>query len=232
MHLVVRFGPPAVSKLTVGHEQCRLTGYRRCDNHFTIERSSGSSSSACHRSPGSSSVFRRPVLWEAIVSDLPGLVVTVEADADLDGFGDETQDACPQLASTQGPCPVLVELFAAASGRRVTVVVTTDSSATVALTGRAKVHGKQIALVGGTKPTSAGALTTFQVQLPKALRAALATLPPSRSMKVTLTASATDLSGRVTTDIIRDQDPRHPSLRARSTSGGTSARSRSTGVCS
>jgi hypothetical protein len=30
---------------------------------------------------------------------------TVEADADHDGFGDESQDQCPSNASTQGPCP-------------------------------------------------------------------------------------------------------------------------------
>jgi hypothetical protein len=30
----------------------------------------------------------------------------LELDADGDGFGDETQDACPTAASTQGPCPV------------------------------------------------------------------------------------------------------------------------------
>jgi hypothetical protein len=30
----------------------------------------------------------------------------VEPDADRDGFGDETQDACPSLASAQGACPV------------------------------------------------------------------------------------------------------------------------------
>jgi len=29
----------------------------------------------------------------------------VEADADNDGFGDETQDQCPTDASTQGQCP-------------------------------------------------------------------------------------------------------------------------------
>jgi hypothetical protein len=29
----------------------------------------------------------------------------VEPDADLDGFGDETQDACPTSAATQGACP-------------------------------------------------------------------------------------------------------------------------------
>ena len=31
--------------------------------------------------------------------------VTLEADADGDGFGDETQDQCPTDAATQGPCP-------------------------------------------------------------------------------------------------------------------------------
>ena len=30
----------------------------------------------------------------------------LEADADRDGFGDETQDQCPTDASTQGACPV------------------------------------------------------------------------------------------------------------------------------
>ncbi len=29
----------------------------------------------------------------------------VEPDADRDGFGDETQDACPSSASAQGACP-------------------------------------------------------------------------------------------------------------------------------
>jgi len=29
----------------------------------------------------------------------------LEADADHDGFGDETQDQCPTNGSTQGPCP-------------------------------------------------------------------------------------------------------------------------------
>jgi hypothetical protein len=31
----------------------------------------------------------------------------LEPDADHDGFGDETQDACPSNASTQAPCPVI-----------------------------------------------------------------------------------------------------------------------------
>jgi hypothetical protein len=36
------------------------------------------------------------------------LQVTYEPDADLDGFGDETQDLCPTNAATQGACPAAV----------------------------------------------------------------------------------------------------------------------------
>jgi hypothetical protein len=37
--------------------------------------------------------------------NLPLISGTIEADADGDGFGDDTQDQCPTNASTQGPCP-------------------------------------------------------------------------------------------------------------------------------
>ena len=33
------------------------------------------------------------------------VTAALEADADRDGYGDETQDRCPQLASTQAACP-------------------------------------------------------------------------------------------------------------------------------
>jgi hypothetical protein len=32
---------------------------------------------------------------------------TIEADADGDGFGDDTQDGCPTNATTHGPCPTI-----------------------------------------------------------------------------------------------------------------------------
>jgi hypothetical protein len=43
------------------------------------------------------------------------IAANLEPDDDNDGFGDETQDECPTVASTQGPCPlptVLGETFA------------------------------------------------------------------------------------------------------------------------
>jgi hypothetical protein len=34
------------------------------------------------------------------------VAATVEPDVDHDGYGDQTQDACPRLAGTQQPCPI------------------------------------------------------------------------------------------------------------------------------
>lgn len=52
------------------------------------------------QAPGSSTAYTND----------PGLrfniAASLEADADNDGFGDETQDQCPTEATTQGPCPV------------------------------------------------------------------------------------------------------------------------------
>lgn len=37
MHLVVIFGPPAVGKMTVGHEPAKLTGFKLFHNHMSVE---------------------------------------------------------------------------------------------------------------------------------------------------------------------------------------------------
>jgi len=89
VHLVVLFGPPAVGKMTVGHELCRLTGYRLFHNHLTIEPFLGIFEFGSPSFARLSGEFRRRVLEEAIVADLPGLVFTfvwaleLEEDRDL-----------------------------------------------------------------------------------------------------------------------------------------------------
>jgi hypothetical protein len=40
-----------------------------------------------------------------INADEVPISATIEGDADRDGYGDETQDQCPTLASTHDPCP-------------------------------------------------------------------------------------------------------------------------------
>jgi hypothetical protein len=129
------------------------------------------------------------------------VVATIEPDADKDGYGDTTQDLCPQSAAFQTACPVVVlDSFAAPSGKTVTVVVATSTNATVKVAGTAKVNGKKIKLKGGSKSVTPGTLAKFKVKVPAALKAALAAIPPGKSIKIKLTASATDMVGRVTTD--------------------------------
>ena len=138
------------------------------------------------------------------------LTATIEADADGDGFGDETQDKCPASKDFQIPCPVIVlDSFAAPGKSALTVLVTTDNLADVTVTGtvkvkKAKAGGKgkrkstKVKLNGGTQTIRAGALAQFKVPFPKALKKALAAT--SKPLKATLTATATDAIGRVTSD--------------------------------
>jgi hypothetical protein len=93
MNFVVIFGPPAVGKMTVGHELARLTGLRLFHNHMTIDLVLpffGFGSPAFNRLV---SDFRRQIFQEVAASDLPGLIFTfvwaLDQEADKD-FIDRT----------------------------------------------------------------------------------------------------------------------------------------------
>ena len=71
-----------------------------------------------------------PATYAPIPSRALSAVATIEPDADKDGYGDTTQDLCPQSASFQTACPVIMlDSFAAPSGKSITVVVATDDHA-------------------------------------------------------------------------------------------------------
>jgi hypothetical protein len=132
------------------------------------------------------------------------VTVTVEPDADGDGYGDETQDQCPTDASTQGPCPVaktttpppppaapVLSASAAAKKTLLTVNVTTTAQASVTVTGTVKIgKGKTVKLRGNTQLVAPGALAKFTVLFPAKLKAALKKLPVSKKLTVNLSASA------------------------------------------
>jgi hypothetical protein len=108
-------------------------------------------------------------------------VVTVEPDADHDGFGDTTQDLCPQSASFQVACPVVkVDSFASPAKGSITVVVSSSPSATVAVSGSAKVNGKKIKLKGGAKVAEPGSPDTVQGQAPDSAEAGARQAPPEQ----------------------------------------------------
>ena len=64
----------------------------------------------------------------------------IEPDADNDGFGDETQDKCPQSAALHtSPCPVVVlDSFVLPNQNKAVVVVSTSTAIPVTVSGTAK----------------------------------------------------------------------------------------------
>lgn len=128
-------------------------------------------------------------------------VAVLEPDADHDGFGDETQDACPQSAATQAPCPA-VTLSTSTQVKKGSVIVlaTTNTPAPVTVKGLVKLgKGSKVTLNGGTKNLAPGAFGKFKLKFTKKLKAKLAQLSHKRSLTLRVTVTGTSLAGQVTT---------------------------------
>ncbi|HJR40312.1 MAG TPA: AAA family ATPase [Nocardioidaceae bacterium] len=76
MHFVMIFGPPAVGKMTVGHELTRLTGFKLFHNHMSVEPVLDIFPFGSPPFERLVSEFRRRIIEEAADSELPGLVFT------------------------------------------------------------------------------------------------------------------------------------------------------------
>jgi hemolysin type calcium-binding protein len=122
-----------------------LIGFRSFTAANTIFPSVGATGNAGDRyalksaalSPLGSSVAYTPFTQSRL-----DISAVLEADADGDGFGDETQDGCSTNAQTSGPCPVTPS--ATCDGKQATIIGT-DSPETLSGT-----NGKDIiAALGG-----------------------------------------------------------------------------------
>ena len=139
------------------------------------------------------------------------MVVTIEPDADADGYGDETQDKCPQLAAAQGPCPLIaLDSIVSASKGSVSVLVATDASAPVTVTGSVKLGGKAkgkakssatLEIKAGTQTVAPGKIARFTLKLPALLKSQLRALPPAKSLKLKVTTSAANAAGQATVSV-------------------------------
>jgi len=116
MELVIVFGPPAVGKMTVGREICKLTGFKLLHNHMTVEPIL---EIFPYDSPAFARLvpeFRRRIVEEAVEADLSGLVFTY-----VWGLGDDDEvdglDAYVQIVGSRGGTVRFVELFAEQSAR-------------------------------------------------------------------------------------------------------------------
>jgi len=129
---------------------------------------------------------------------------TLEPDADNDGYGDETQDKCPQNAAVQAACPPppMVPLIALSTSSivksgLVTVLVTSSSQAPVTVTGTVKLgKGQTAKLNGGTQVVAPTAIARFTLPFTKPLRSKLKQLSAKRTLALNIVATATNTAGQ------------------------------------
>lgn len=121
----------------------------------------------------------------------------IEPDVDGDGYGDETQDGCPQSAAYHTPCPVISLGGTAVAGKTaITYYASSSLSASVGVTATVKLpKGKKATLKATAATVAPGTPTPFALTLTKGVTKALQGLPKNKSLSVSVTASANNLVG-------------------------------------
>lgn len=129
------------------------------------------------------------------------IVARVEPDVDGDGYGDETQDQCPQSAAYQSPCPVVtVSSLSLTHPKAVTVYISSSLSAPIAVNGTVNLgKGKTATLVAPGQTVAPGSLGRFNLPLTKTVQKTLKALTTKKSLTLTVTASATNVTGSPST---------------------------------
>lgn len=121
---------------------------------------------------------------------------TIEPDGDGDGYGDESQDKCPQSAAWQNPCPVLKigQLLSATSTEikilaSTTVDTTLTATATVTIASKTKATFKSKATA-----FTASKFKTIKLKLPTSVKNAL----KKKSLKATVTLTGNGIANTAT----------------------------------
>lgn len=122
----------------------------------------------------------------------------LQPDVDGDGYGDATQDGCPQSAAFHTACPTVAFAPAYSVGpTRVKVKVRTSAKTPVAVVGRLPGGGGTPKVV---QSAPAGKVVTFSLPIPDGIEARLARLDSSRSLTLRLRAHAVQVDGAPSTD--------------------------------
>ena len=131
-------------------------------------------------------VTDEPVVFQQVVGNFRVPVsAVVEPDVDGDGYGDETQDRCPQSAASRAECPqIALDLFPVVGRSSVTLIVIADHPAPVTVTATAPTSGKaaeknrasssaRLTIRGGTQIVVPDRLFRFKLRFPAKLKSVL-----------------------------------------------------------
>ena len=116
MKFIVIFGPPAVGKMSVGHELAQLTGLKLFHNHMTIDLALNFFDFGHTQFHRLVAEFRRRVFEEVAASDLPGLIFTFVWALDLESDRAFIERSC-DIFREKGAEVYFVELEAELSER-------------------------------------------------------------------------------------------------------------------
>jgi hypothetical protein len=125
------------------------------------------------------------------------VVAKIEPDVDSDGYGDETQDKCPQSAAYQGACPV-VKLGVVPTVKTKAVILHVSASLSARVTVAATVplgKGKTMRLSAPGRTITPGTLPSFRLALTPRVTKALDALPAKKALRMKITATAPNLTG-------------------------------------
>lgn len=147
-----------------------------------------------------------PTSFPTLDTTIPGwraaVWAIVEADADGDGYGDETQDKCPQSAAFQNPCPVLsISQQLSASKTQINVLATSSidaqlvAVAVVSIPKIGKKKARRVTIQGTGQQFIGGTLKTIRLKLPSSVKSALKT---KGKLGATVTLSGSGLANTAT----------------------------------
>jgi hypothetical protein len=135
------------------------------------------------------------------------LTATVEDDRDGDGYGDETQDRCPQSAAYQAECPhVMLDTASLVERNSVTVMVSVSAPTTVSVSEKPGRQGAPPRAGTGRYPGFGSAVMTvapaqigrFKFHFYRGLKSTLKSLSSKKAMKLRFSVVASNLTGSPT----------------------------------
>lgn len=140
----------------------------------------------------------------------PAVSAVVEEDLDRDGYGDFSQDRCPNSALFQTDCPLPAVSVGkvAVKKRAIWIEASNNTDAAIEAVGevRWRVNGRRVRVglgSGPAKSVAGGQVALLRVALPAAVRKRLEKLPRRRALRARIDVRATNLVPYVGTHEIK-----------------------------
>ncbi|HEX2097006.1 MAG TPA: hypothetical protein VHF50_06520 [Solirubrobacterales bacterium] len=157
---------------------------------------------------GAAALFEGPVAngetktFGSLEGVTPPVSAVVEPDGDDDGYGDQSQDDCPESADYHEQCPPLSYLRAKPRGEVIYVTLQPTSDSRIDVSCRVALppdeRGEARRTVRLSKPSrrvGADRVVKAKLHLPRAVRRRLRELPRKRALRAKVAVRTTDASG-------------------------------------